>query len=432
MGAFTTTYDKIIRQPALTMPGNATGSEAACTALTASQIRTLLSIGTTSDVTFDIVRATTSVLSPLFNNPNAAATTLGNSTYGVTVPGALTVGGATTADAIINRDTGSGSLTWGLGIKYQSALKAGLDANVGTGEVRIGGLASSYYPVIYSNGAAALTFSTAGAATFSSTVSASRYGFTGWEFRPSTTAAGSMALYDTVNSRETLKLTPTGNAYFQNNVYLNATISGEAGIVLQQSGVSKWQVYDVGGRFDIYNYGTSANALSIAEATSNATFSGDISMQKATQGYIRAYATTGGYNAFIYHSGSEGIVDSSYGSLRLKGAYTILGPSTAISYCYTPGTNSQFQVYNINGQNGLTLSTDGTNAAISTFGGAGLTIAPAGGTVAVTGAVTASGGATITGGGVTGTGGLIYGSSHARSYDRVSPYYQVPARHEAV
>jgi hypothetical protein len=195
-GALTTTYDRIIRQPALTMPGNFTGSEAACTAGNASSIRTLLSLATTSEPTFaglilnshlkfsptnqyDVgdgtydprtVRAATSVLTPLVNNASAALT-LGNSTYGVTVPGALTVGGTTTADVIVNRDTGGGSATWGLGIKYQSSLKAGIDANVGTGEVRIGGLASSYFPVIYSNGTAALTFSTAGAATFSGDIS---------------------------------------------------------------------------------------------------------------------------------------------------------------------------------------------------------------------------------------------------------------------
>lgn len=169
MPSLTTTYDRIIRQPALTMPGNATGSEAACTALTGSQIRALCGLGTTDNVTFNTVTATTSVLTPLVNNASAALT-LGNSSHGVTVPGVLTVGGATTADAVINRDTGSGSVTWGLGIKYQSSLKAGIDANVGTGEVRLGGLASSYFPVIYSNGTACLSFTTGGAATFSGNV----------------------------------------------------------------------------------------------------------------------------------------------------------------------------------------------------------------------------------------------------------------------
>jgi hypothetical protein len=116
MGAFTTTYERIIRQPALTMPGNFTGSEAACTAGNASSIRTLLSLGTADSPTFSgltltgnllfsptntydvgngtydprTVRAATSVLTPLLNNTNAAALIVGNSTYGVSIPGNIT------------------------------------------------------------------------------------------------------------------------------------------------------------------------------------------------------------------------------------------------------------------------------------------------------------------------------------------------------
>jgi len=92
MGSLTVTADRIVRQAANTIPGNATGAEAACQSLTPSQVRTFLGMATTSDVTFDIVRATTSVQTPLVNNASAALT-LGNSTYGVTVPGAATFSG---------------------------------------------------------------------------------------------------------------------------------------------------------------------------------------------------------------------------------------------------------------------------------------------------------------------------------------------------
>jgi hypothetical protein len=86
---------------------------------------------------------------------------------GTAFTGDVIVGGTTAQSLYINRNAGGGSATWGAYIQYGAATKAGIDANVGTGEVRIGGLAVSYYPVIYSNGTAALTFSTAGVATFS-------------------------------------------------------------------------------------------------------------------------------------------------------------------------------------------------------------------------------------------------------------------------
>ena len=187
MGSLTTTAERIIRQPALTMPGNATGSEASCTSLTASQIRTLLSLGTTSDVTFDIVRATTSVQTPLVNNASAALT-LGNSTYGVTVPGA-------------------------------------------------------------------------------------------------------------------------------------------------------------------------------------ATFSGDISMSKTSaQGYIRAYGAGGINNVAMYHDNSYGYVVAS-GRLLLTGGYTVMAPTTGITFCYTNGLNSELWVYGVSGAKYTNITHNDTDGILSTSSG---------------------------------------------------------------
>lgn len=98
-----------------------------------------------------------------------AVFTVGNA-YGVSIPGPLTVGGASSPRNIIT-DTTATTSVWGFYIAYLATNRGVFDANGATGELRLGALGGGYFPVIYSNGIAALSFTTAGAATFASSLS---------------------------------------------------------------------------------------------------------------------------------------------------------------------------------------------------------------------------------------------------------------------
>ena len=144
-------------------------------------------------------------------------TSAGNTTFttptmsmvaaGVSVTGTLATTGAATLSSTLSvgaqatlTPTDAAAFT-GYGINYGGGLVAGIDIKPNTGEVRMGGFSTSdYYPVIYSDGVAALSFGlgAAPAATFAGALTVTGTStFTG-----ALTAAGGLkvGLNDSLNS----------------------------------------------------------------------------------------------------------------------------------------------------------------------------------------------------------------------------------------
>jgi hypothetical protein len=414
MGAFTTTYERIIRQPALTMPGNFTGSEAACTAGNASSIRTLLSLATTSDVTFDIIRATTSVQTPLVNNASAALT-LGNSTYGVTVPGVLRVG---TTNGTIQLTNGSGTSQQVLQM-FGSDLYLDNPNAAGSMNFRVGtGLAQGL--VLASTGAATFSGSTYHGGTsrvaiepYSTTYSRVAFNsyLSGGDWTTGTTGYSAQLLFESGSGGLQIQTTAGSNTGGVAHIFLPRltfghgtpspiTISSLAYLAFE--GTNTPYIQQSGG----YLYTGAGGSARTRVGTDGLVVTGDISMSKTSaQGYIRAWSDNGVCNISIrgvasnqgyietnigsiisipysglfgvtagdgastpkiraystattkwienYHDGTNGIVSTSSGDLRHSAA-------TGAVVCYTPSVASVMYVYAGNGSSCATVQHNGT------------------------------------------------------------------------
>jgi hypothetical protein len=126
-------------------------------------------------------------------------------------------------------------------------------------------------------------------------------------FNGSSTLAGSNNLFwDNTNSRLGINTATPGQALDIHStantlVQLNNTTTGDSIIALQNQNVTKWKignVYNAGANsFDIYNVGTSANALSFAATTNNAVFTGFIGVGTGATtppAVITSYSATDG------------------------------------------------------------------------------------------------------------------------------------------
>ena len=132
-----------------------------------------------------------------------------------------------------------------------------------------------YKPTGTSSTSSAMGIDTTGNAIFSGNVTASSFkslnwtlGFNGAE------AGGSISLHNSILGATALTINQQGWTTLRDNLYINSSSLGEAGIILQQAGVSKWQLYDNGGLLRLYNYTTATQVLSVAAATGNITAQG--------------------------------------------------------------------------------------------------------------------------------------------------------------
>lgn len=275
MGSFTTTYDRIIRQPALTMPGNFTGSEAGCTAGNASSIRTLLSLGTADSPsfsgltlaghllfnptnTYDVgngtydprtVRAATSVLTPLVNNASAALT-LGNSTYGVTVPGAATFSGFV---KVTDGTYSAGFIPWTYDGEHALLVRNG--TNTGNGSIEV------------AKSLVRSTLRVQGASTFESDVSMVKASAQGYIRAYSQNGTHNTNLF-TINSGTGYLATSGGSLYLQ-------PFSGDV-LILNSGSNTTFRTYDASGaKYTMMTHdgtngivSTSSGALVLSPATS--------------------------------------------------------------------------------------------------------------------------------------------------------------------
>ena len=301
----------------------------------------------------------------------SAALTLGNSTYGVTVPGSLFTGG--TDYSRVNIEPYSTTYS---SVRFNSYLNAGSWTTGATGY------------------GAALLFERQGGGGLSiQTTSASQTGG----------VANSLLDRLTIGHGGTAPITVSTNAYL--------SFAGTNTPYIQASGGLLY--FGVGGSQQM-NLSTTA-----------ATFSGDISMRRTdAQGFIYAYATNGTSYIRSFHNGTMGQVQSSVGKLWLQGATGIslvglsgdvdIAPSSGNVYIAGSGGNGTFVVYDADASHSTRLANDGTNGILSTSLGA-LYLSPNSGEVYTANIQNAS--ATLTLGnstyGITSPGGLIMGGNKA-------------------
>ncbi len=440
MGAFTTTYERIIRQPALTMPGNFTGSEAACTAGNASSIRTLLSLGTADSPSFSGLTLTGHLL---FNATNTYD--VGNGTYDPRTVRAGTsfIGPANAASPWIQA---TGQSTSGIAIGgnetniYRSGVKVVAVSSAGFGSLNgygvflgSGSTADVYMYPVSSNvmkvsDAAGTTLGTINAAAFINTGAAttlgnSTYGVTvpgAMGVGGVTATAGKLHVKQTAGTYKSgIAVAATTNDSFLSmrwdagDVFVieptwestgawkplairtngaNRILFGTDGnIGIGTTGTAPLHVYRAGAATSLIESGVSFAELSLSSASGNSsfitsnrnleffvggatrqtinsstgatTFTGDIIMSKTSaQGYIRAYYTDGVQNAAIYHNG-QGRISTSSGGVYLT-------PADGMSGCYTPLVHSTFLVYSSDATHSISLASNGTNGILSTSYGA--------------------------------------------------------------
>lgn len=95
---------------------------------------------------------------------------------------------------------------------------------------------------------------------------AASYGITGYTLGPSPSVGGSICLLNTTAGNEPLRVSAQGTTFLRDNLHMNGS-AGEAGIVLQQAGVSKWQIYDASDRLRVYNHALNKELFSINGTT---------------------------------------------------------------------------------------------------------------------------------------------------------------------
>jgi len=156
----TSTFSGIINRPHAANGGTANLLNASITGTSASVI---ISTDNNNSLSWDMLRSDGASVLAI----NGHANTVG-------VGGTLAVTGATALGAQATLTPTDAAAFTGYGINYGGGLVAGVDIKPNTGEVRMGGFSTSdYYPVIYSDGVAALSFGLGGAptATFAGAVS---------------------------------------------------------------------------------------------------------------------------------------------------------------------------------------------------------------------------------------------------------------------
>ncbi len=465
MGSLVVRSSQIIDQTALTVPGNATGSAAACTDLTGTQLRALLSLETTSDVTFDIVRATTSVQTPLVNNSSAALTLTGGPDAGYfNVEGVMlkTVSSATAylragAGILYLHQTGLGP-----GYIYQRATGNLEIVNQTTnGDIDLLTYGASGYVNIYNNthNGVLRVGTVENSAAQPITLGNSTYGVTvpGWGVFSGNVAADNYGIriinaaangYSTIQFGGTdagiYRLGPSQSSYAGPNSMMIGTVFGHnfavitnnlvrttwdgngaatfsggtttfsnpnyplGSILIKQqdaSGIFSAGSAAQGIEFRYYSTGQarlgigvdnsgvpSIEALTgiplVVKAVTGTSFSGDISMSKTSaQGYVYAYDTGGTKYTRTWHNGSNGFLGVSSGNLGLQ-------PVTGLTACVATGVNSALEIYDSSNGKACRLTHDGTQAVLSTTFG-NLWLSPvAGSTIQATRTINMSSGAT--------------------------------------
>ena len=384
--------------PPSSILGNNTASTGYSSGLSPSSVRTLLGLATTSDVTFDIVRATTSVQTPLVNNASAALT-LGNSTYGISSPGDLTLGTNKylwTADGpniLVGKDSGGYYLCGGVGnhsstiyigsanspVKIQSnAVLGGQNAALTLGNATYGVTVPG-----------AMTIS--GVSTLSGGVT---FPVNTWLTSSDTTQRmyfvnGSWTTYKSAGSASYTHI-------FQDGAGTNRVLFGNVdGVTSYQYGFT---AYDASSTKDARLKHDSTNG--ILSTSSGAIYlsaqNGFVrSYTSGVQSYLQAWDGTLTGTTWITHSGITGELQTNVGALQITTA-------TGVTQLLTSGTNSSLRVY-AGGSTKYTAAThNNTDGIISTSSG-NLNLVPTGGTVAVTGGITASGNVSYAQGLATGT-----------------------------
>ena len=159
-----------------------------------------------------------------FGNENLVTT----GTFGAaatTLSSTLAVTGTTALGAQATLTPTDAAAFTGYGINYGGGLVAGVDLKPNTGEVRMGGFSTSdYYPVIYSDGVASLSFGlgAAPAATFAGALTASTIAGT------NITASGDVIIGTNPASSGDIRLNKDFQIYTRNNANdANKVIMGE-------------------------------------------------------------------------------------------------------------------------------------------------------------------------------------------------------------
>ena len=197
----------------------------------------------------------------------------------------------------------------------------------------------------------------AGGGQFADSVTAASHDVTGWRLMPSGSVGGAVALYSTVAATDGLRINQQLETTLRGNLTINSAPTGtEAGVILQQAGVSKWQLYDAAGLFRVYNYGTATEALTINAANNASIFRGAMQIcgVNASEGLVQ-----------INNGGNYGLSLTSQGNNGFIGAYATLH----VAHFSTPTTlGSVFARFDTINQR-LSLNEDAPQSTFALIGG---------------------------------------------------------------
>ena len=283
-----------------------------------------------------------SVRAATFNNPSAA-TIIGNSTYGVTVPGAMGVGGANTGGKQLEVNGTGDIYLRGITptVQFYTAGSSQSYTTWYSDKFRIGtwdGAAWRESFIIEKSAPTnSLVISSTGAATFSGSI-------TGYSTNPylllesTTNGPPYVKLKNTAAERRWIMDSGGGiglenSAVGTNLQYIRA--GGSVGIGNFYAGLEPTAKFQVDSGIAIgYGPGTTPTV-----PANGIVAGGDISMSKTSaQGYIRAYYTDGVANASLSQTATGTRLEASSGWIDLRTA-------NGIVYAYSTAADSQFRVY---------------------------------------------------------------------------------------
>jgi hypothetical protein len=304
-----------------------------------------------------------------YDNSTYLTTASASSTYlpltGGTLTGALGGTSASFSGLITSTVGNSGTLlkstnattSYQVGVDLRNTggvAQFGIESSVGgtfvngsTAYASIFGSGNATDAQIQTNGTVRLSIASTGAATFSSSV----------------TATNSLTINSTTNPI----------------VFLNSTGTNQAnGTVLQESGTNKWAIGSnlgsADGTFNIYNYGASARYLTIA-STGAATFESTLRINGAGQSLLIFPTTTSSVRMQIQSSGGGNMIvgcDNSSGGDLATGTTTystVIGSGSTRDLFLVTNSIQRFKIDGTSGAATFSASVTSTGFAVANTGG---------------------------------------------------------------